>query len=368
MMTTLIFHHREHGKRKARKINHGEHGESPRRARRKERKFCISSVSSVFSSLCPLWFLLFILLPCGILAQTRTDAPYLIPQIIFVGDPGRLIVPIGRVFARVDPFVWDNPDKLNESPDLVINRIELERRSGVSRVLIDFIPYAPGTLSLPPIEFPQDANAPSLLGLEVQVASILDPSQMVLAEPASPLAIPGTSFLVYGTLVFILFLLAMGIAISLWGRSHFRDFFARLRRKFLLRNMRRFLRHLNQECRLEASSSGASPTPAFYLTRLSTEFREFLTQFTGVNCRSLTAVEFRLITFEELPPRLAPGPDYLCDLFRSWDILRFSGRGMEMADLFVAMVETEKLISTLDKAESEGIAENLIPEQIQERL
>ena len=323
-------------------------------------------------------FLLFIF-PSFLAAQTRTEAPYLIPQIIFVGDSGRLIVSIGRAYARVEPFVWDNSDKLPETPDLVIRRIELERRSGVSRVLIDFVAYAPGTLSLPPIEFPQDANVPSIMGLEVQVASILDPSQMVLTEPAPPLAVPGTSLLVYGTLVLVLFLLAMGIVISVWGRHHFRDFFEQLRRKYLLRKMRRFLHTLNHQCRFEVSSnfkinsSGISPhekslAPAFYLTRLSTEFREFLTQFTGINCRSLTAVEFRGITFEELSPRFAPGPDYLCDLFRSWDILRFSGRGMEMADLFVAMVETEKLLSTLDRAESESIVENLIPEQIQERL
>ena len=326
--------------------------------------------------------LLLLLLPCGVHAQTWTEAPYLIPQIIFVGDPGRLIVPIGRAFARVEPFVWDRPDKLSETSELVIRRIELERRGAVSRVLIDFIAYAPGTLYLPPIEFPsQDANAPqnivlTLSGLEVQVASILDPSQMVLTEPAPPLVVPGTSLLVYGTLIFIIFLLAMGIAASFWGRGHFRDFFERIRRKFLLRNMMRFLRRLNRECRLETSSNseknsscinshGKIPTPALYLTRLSTEFREFLTKFTGINCRSLTAGEFLL----PAPYSLLPAPYSLCDLFRSWDILRFSGRGMEMADLFVALVETEKLISALDKAESGIIpTENLFPEQVQERV
>jgi hypothetical protein len=331
-------------------------------------------------------FSFFIFQSSFVSAQTWIDAPYLIPQIIFVGDPGRLVVPIGRAFARVEPFVWDKPDKLVETTDLVIRRVELERRSGASRVLIDFIAYAPGTLSLPPLEFPsQDSNVLQLSGLEVQVASILDPSQMVLTEPAPPLAVPGTSLLVYGTLVLVIFLLAMGIAASFWGRRHFRDFFERLRRKYLLRKMRRFLRILNQQCRFETSSNSEASsnsginsnnislqeknrTPAFFLTRLSTEFREFLTQFTGINCRSLTAVEFREISFRDLSPRLAPGPSYLYDLFRSWDILRFSGRGMEMADLFVAMVETEKLISTLDKAESESIVENLIPEQIQERL
>ncbi|MDR1804542.1 MAG: hypothetical protein LBQ94_13145 [Treponema sp.] len=302
-----------------------------------------------------------------------------------MGDPGRLIVPIGRAYARVEPFVWDKPDKLSESPDLVIRRIELERRGGVSRILIDFIAYAPGTLILPPIEFPsQDAAVPSLSGLEIQVASILNPSQMILTEPAPPLAVPGTSLLVYGTLVFILLLLALGIAASIWGRHHFSNFFERLRRKYLLRNMRRFLRRLNRECRSETSSnfetnSGnidsqeKNRTPAFYLTRLSTEFREFLTQFTGVNCRSLTAVEFSEIAlngmqfngtqFQELTTGSAPS--HLYDLFHSWDILRFSGRGMEMADLFVAMVETEMIISALD--DESIFADGPLPEQIEER-
>jgi len=354
-----------------------------------------STVQKGDSHLFLLFFSLFIFLSSFVHAQTRTDAPYLIPQTIFVGDLGRLIVPIGRAYARVEPFVWDKPNKLSETPDLVIRRIELERRGGVSRVLIDFIAYAPGTLILPPIEFPsQDAAVPSLSGLEVQVASILNPSQMILTEPAPPLAVPGTSLLVYGTLVFVLLLLAMGIAASIWGRRHFRNFFERLRRKYLLRNMRRFLRRLNQECRFETSSNSATSsnfeanaansdeknrTPAFFLTRLSTEFREFLTQFTGVNCRSLTAVEFREIAlggtqfndtqfdgtqFHDLPPGSAPS--HLYDLFHSWDILRFSGRGMEMADLFVAMVETEMIISALD--DESIFAENPLPEQIEERL
>jgi len=306
-----------------------------------------------------------------LIAQTWTEAPYLIPQIIFVGDSGRLVVPIGRVYARVEPFVWDKPDKLSETQDLVIRRIELERRGGVSRVLIDFIAYAPGTISLPPIDFPpQDANVPqsavpTLSGLVVQVASILDPSQMILTEPAPPLAVPGTSFLVYGTLLFFLLLLAMGITASVWGRRRFSNFFERLRRKYLLRSMTRFLHRLNRECRHEASldheasSSEKNPNmPASYLTRLSTEFREFLTQFTGVNCRSLTAGEFILPS-----SFLLPTPHSLCDLFRSWDILRFSGRGMEMADLFVAMVETEKIISVLG---NESISpENPFQEQVQ---
>ena len=336
---------------------------SVRGAKARRFKNALSSVS-----LCPcarlLLFSFFIFLSSFVSAQTRTDAPYLIPQTIFVGDPGRLVVPIGRAFARVEPFVWDNPGKLNETRDLVIQRIELERRGATSRILIDFIPYAPGTLSIPPLEFPsQDV---SLSGLEVQVASILDPSQMVLTEPAPPLAMPGTSLLVYGTLTLILFMLAVGIAASFWSRGHFRDFIERLRRRYLLRNMMRFLRRLNQECR-DTYSTGTNLNTTIYLTRLSTEFREFLSLFTGINCRSFTAAEFLAMS-----PLSDPDPVWLCGLFRSWDILRFSGRGIEMTRLFSAIGEAEKLIVTLDKAERvkplRTLPEKQLPEQVLERI
>jgi len=82
----------------------------------------------------------------------QTGAAYLLPQTIFVGDAGRLVVPLGPVFASIEPFVLETPGKLPETPDLVIRRIELERRGAGARLLIDFIPYAPGNLAFPPLE------------------------------------------------------------------------------------------------------------------------------------------------------------------------------------------------------------------------
>ena len=160
-------------------------------------------------------------------AQTRPGPPFLVPQTIFVGDPGRLVVPLGRLYSGLSPFVVEAPNKLPETSELLIRRIELERRGEFTRLLIDFVPYAPGTLSLPALEILVPGGDPEPLlftDLEVQVASILDPSQMTLSEPVSPMAVPGTSFLIYGTIVLLLFLLCLGIVISLWSRSHFREF------------------------------------------------------------------------------------------------------------------------------------------------
>jgi hypothetical protein len=278
-------------------------------------------------------------------AQTRTDAPYLLPQTIFVGDSARLVVPLGPSFAGLAPFVWDTPEELPEAPDLVIRRIELERRGGNIRLLIDFTPFAPGALSLPALEFISSPDT-SLPPFTVHVASILNPSQMTLSEPASPLAVPGTSILIYGTSLLLLLAFSLGIGGSLWGRRHFREFWERIRRRRLLRGMLRFLRRLKQECDLAKDKN-----PGYYLTLLSVESREFLTLFTGFNCRSLTAGEFLELPLEE--PGLDPA--CLCRLFRAWDTLRFSGQGMEMADLFRALDEMGGLVAVLDKAEKEKL-------------
>ena len=111
--------------------------------------------------------------------------PYLLPQTIFVGDSGRLVVPLGPTFAGFDSFVLETFDMLSEisaeTPDLVFRRIELERRGDRSRLIIDFIPFDVGVLTLPCLaalfaveNFPE-AEFFRLSGLEVQVASVLNP-------------------------------------------------------------------------------------------------------------------------------------------------------------------------------------------------
>jgi hypothetical protein len=283
--------------------------------------------------------------------QTRTDVPYLVPQTIFVGDSGRLVVPLGRAFARIDPFILDVSEKLPETPELLIRRLELERRpgGGGARLLIDFIPYASGVLSIPDLEILSQGEGTEplvLSGLEVQVASILNSSQMTLSGPAPPIAVPGTSFLIYGTIIIFTVLLCLGIGISLWGRRHFKDLWELFRRRRLLRTMAKFLRCLRQECSLEKEGEAG-----YYLTLLSKEFREFLSLFSGINCRSLTPGEFLELPLSQTA--LALGPVYLCWLFQNWETLRFSGKRMEMAEMLSALDDVERLIAALDKEERE---------------
>ena len=310
-------------------------------------------------------------------AQTtvpRTEMPYLLPQTIFVGDQGRLVVPLGQGFSRAEPFVLDSPDLLPIAPDMVIRRIELENRGAGGRntdagprLLIDFIPYAPGVIVFPPLELgflippdEEDEAIPIVIyGLEAHVASILNPARMDLSEPAPPLVVPGTSLLVYGTVILILFILFFGIGGSIWFRRNFKELWERIRRQHFLRVMTRFLRRLKQEI-----DNNEEEKAGYYITLLSSEFREFLSFFTGVNCRSLTAVEFLELplTYDKVPAEIMAynvtdpswlNPVWLCRLFRSWDTLRFSGLKIEKTDLYYAINEVDKFIGALYTAEKE---------------
>ena len=276
------------------------------------------------------------------------DEPYLIPQTIFVGDSGRLVVPLAETFAGAEPFVRASPEELPDAtPDIAIKRIELERRGGTARLLIDFVPFAPGILSLPPLGLPSAENIIAPNGLKVNIASILSPSDMALSQPASAMAVPGTSLLIYGIIIPVIVVLFLGIGGGLWGRRYFRDLWERLRRRRLLRAMAKFLRRIRKQ-----NETDSSADPAYYLSLLSAEFREFLSLFTGFNCRPLSAGEF--MDFEgALYPDAVHGPAFLCGLFRNWDTLRFSGRGIGTEDLFLSLKETEGFIAALDRAERE---------------
>jgi hypothetical protein len=272
----------------------------------------------------------------------RGDAQdvYLIPQTIFVGDRGRLVVPLGQDFMAAEAFVLSAPGELPETADLVITRVELENRNGSPRLLVDFIPYAPGLLSLPALAVPvPGGEALELSGLTVTAASILTPNETALSPPAPPLSAPGTGIVIYGTAAGILIVLFSGLGLSVWGRRNFAFFWGRFKRRRLLRIMARFLRRLEAESRAnKAKSSGE------YLALLAGQFREFLSLFTGTDCRPLTAGEFL-----NLPLYGA----FLCPFFRRCDRLRFSGGNIERGDLAAALEEVRSFIGILVQAEAE---------------
>jgi hypothetical protein len=267
---------------------------------------------------------------------------YLLPQTIFVGDRGRLVKPLGQAYMAARPFVYAAPDTIPPAEDMVISRIELEHRNGSARLLIDFIPYVPGTVSFPPVIIPIDGSEPlTVTGLTVQVASILRPQEASLSGFAAPLTVPGTGIVVYGAAAVVLVFLLAAAGMGIWGRKHFTAFRERFRKRRLLRAMARYLRRLGAE-----SNSAGIFRQGELFSELSGEFREFLSLFTGINCRALTPSELGGIH----APAEVSGM-YLCDLFRRWEILRFSGKKIGREDLSAVLDEVRGFIISLDKAE-----------------
>jgi hypothetical protein len=279
-------------------------------------------------------------------SQTASGSaePYTIPQTIFVGDRGRLAVPLGSAFAGVAAAVIQGP-LLPRSEDLVINRVELEKRGAAAMLLVDFQAYAPGLLALPPLEI----GAHTFAGLAVSISSILPVERqgMVLSAPAGPLAAPGTAALIYGAvLALLLLLLAMTLG-SVWGRTRLRSCAERLRRQRVIRAMMRTLKRLRS----------ASPGAGMEITEtLSRDFRVLLGMLTGQNCQAMVPSEF--LALDGLGSGAGPGPEAVADLFRRCDALRFSGQRVEPEAALALLEEFKTLAGLLDAAER---ARNRLP-------
>jgi hypothetical protein len=253
------------------------------------------------------------------------DGSYLIPQTVFVGDRGQLVFPLGGAFAGIAETRIDSPEFLPRTPDLVIFRAELENRGGNPRLLIDFTAYVPGLIELPPIEIASFV----FTDLRIEIGSILagEGDPLVLSGPASFLPAPGTSILIYGTVLGLILLILGAIAGRIWGVPGLRRFWEQAKQRRLIASMKRILRQLR-----DRQVKGGSVGDGEIVARLSAEFRTFLCLVTGTNCRVLVPREFLSLSVPGSAADRAAAADsrvlsgeFLRDFFSRCDTLRFSG-------------------------------------------
>lgn len=277
---------------------------------------------------------------CAFIKVHPQEPAFLIPQTVFVGDRARLVLPLGPGFAAARAFVIT--EGLPGSEELILHRVELENRGGNPRLFIDFTAFAPGDLPIPRLKLP--VSLPE--GLTIPIASILEGGSLVLAPPAPPLAVPGTSLIIYGaaSLLFIAPLALAGLRLRVW-----KSWGAKLRRRRLIRRMKKTLKIM----RLGAGTREKSPEDA--LTGVTRGFRAFLGALTGMRCQAMSAGEFAA-----MPPLLenentltAPlSGAFLRALFRRCDDLRFRGSAIEPEELRGVFDEIETFIDALRAAES----------------
>jgi hypothetical protein len=276
---------------------------------------------------------------------------YLIPRKVFVGDRGQLVFPLGGAFAGIPETRIDSPDLLPRTPDLVIFRVELENRGDAPRLLIDFTAYTPGIIEVPPVEIASFV----FTDLRIEIGSILAEGEdsMVLSGPVSFLPAPGTTILIYGTVLGLLLLILGAIAGRIWGVPELRRFRERAGRRRLIGSMQRFLRQVQ-----DRQAKGGCAGYGEIVARLSAEFRTFLCLITGVNCRALVPREFLSLP---VPGSGAGGcadadsgvlsGEFLRDFFSRCDTLRFSGAAIGAGELRRLLEGAAVFIKALEGAE-----------------
>jgi len=260
---------------------------------------------------------------------------YMVPSKVYVGDRASLMVPLPGVTGNEEI----NTMLIPSSPDIDIHHVALERRPTGSFLKIEFSAYTPGILELPPF----DIRGEIFSGLSIEISSILEPGEdgTVLSGPALPLAIPGTSLLIYGTISAGILLILLTMWILLRGRAQMKNWMSAWKRRWLLVSMMDLEKRLRRALAKDAACREI-------LDVLSTEFRNFLACFTGENCRAMTAVEIgRLNGRGEVT---VPDTAFLGDFFSRCDGIRFSGAAINRGEILAMLGDLRRFLAALGRA------------------
>jgi hypothetical protein len=279
------------------------------------------------------FFVLLSALVCtGGFAQDRNAGAFMVPSRVYVGDRAVIVLPLPGFVMKTDSVT---ASAVSTAIDIEIHRAILERRPVGSRLTVEFTAYATGILELPPIAVSGEVFS----GLKIEISSVLEQgaSGAILSGPALPLAIPGTSLLVYGTVISILFSLSLAFWILFWGRARIKGWLSSWKKKRLLAGMLRI------EKRLRKTLSKGEDTYRNILDALSREFRGFLSHFTGERCLAMTASEFANI-------ELQINREFLKDFFRRCDGVRFGGGEINKNDALSMLDDLKQFLAALSSA------------------
>jgi len=274
------------------------------------------------------------------LGTVPAGAAYLIPRQIFVGDPAALILPLPASEQNRSDIILSSPsDDLPSDTNIDFHRIILERRTVGSRLMIEFTPFVPGVLVLPVIEIGDIVFD----DLKIVVNSLIDDrTSPVLSGAASSLMIPGTAIMLYGSLSGIIIFLLLIILFLVKGRTFLKIFIEKWKRKKLFGALRKTVKRLYKEIYKGTDKR-------YVIDKLSDEFRMFLSQLTGNNCRAMTAKEFERLqaSFNQYGEKGIS----LVIFFRTCDDLRFCGESINSDDLFNLLDDIKQFLLNLERAD-----------------
>jgi len=283
--------------------------------------------------------------------NAQNTGAYLVPRKIFVGDRAILVLPLSGDTEKTGDIILTSDNSYlngNNFPlhaDIDFHRIILERRINGSRLLIEFTPFVTGRLELPAIEI----GGERFTGLTVTVNSVIDSrSSLILSGPASSLVMPGTAVMLYGIIALLIIFIIFTIWFFLKGRIFFKNWIERWKRRKLFISMKFTEKRLYK-------SVLRGENKRIILDRLSEKFRIFLSVLTGINCRSMTANEFKnppsnLLMYQDI------NQSFLHNFFRSCDELRFSGASVDSQDILNLLAGLRGFLTVLENDKEENLS------------
>jgi hypothetical protein len=262
-------------------------------------------------------------------------APYQIPQIIYIGDKGRLVYPLDGFFSNQENGALPHDDIETDS-DIIISSIEINN----GRLVIDFQAFRTGMIPLPIIVI----SGEPISGLEVYVSSLLDSADnvTVLSPAALPISAPGTLWIIV-SIIFIIILIFISAFLFLFrGGNFFTAITLKIKKIRIIRKTQKAIKKL--KLNLEKENTDARTA----LSGISNELRFFLDNFFNMDCRSMVPLEFLNLIFPDhsgLAEKYTA--KFFSQFFENCDRLRFSG-GLVTAETVLGIIlEVETLTTSI---------------------
>jgi hypothetical protein len=252
-----------------------------------------------------------------------SDGAFLVPQTVFVGDEGRLVLPLtGMPSTDLANIVITEHLPFNEN--IMVKRVEIDVRA--KQLLLDFTAFRPGIVEIPPI-----IEGLDLPPLKVEIASILEREgySITLSPPEKPLAAPGTFALISGGAAACIALAAAVVFAVRYGPKHFHLLFEKVRVRLLIYKTKRAI------LRTQTALAGGRIGIKEGVTRVGEVFKAFLSALYRKDYASYAAEDFLAEAAGDAAYRI----------FAACDTIRFSKAAVEPA---AAQTLVEKALSCVE--------------------
>lgn len=257
-------------------------------------------------------------------AQAVVGEIRFVPPAFYVGDKVEMTVEL----ELEQPLELSEPGQMPESDWIEVLDIRTEADGRKAVIRIDFIPFAPGTRTLPAVD---------LGGLYIKDLKV--PTRSVLTEDIQGVRTLRGQRLLPGTRLAVALILALAAMAPFIGFSGVRWAWKQIRRMQEAWRVGRPARRLRRTMRTLGLSIGDISSVSWY-SALTEALRKYMTSKLGRDCMSATTAEIALMREFSQPE----GPHArILDILQEGDMVKFAGQFADDRSL-------ERTLKTTDKA------------------